>query len=490
MKKIIVNYSTREKRFAIVNETKVTKIGIDQPQQQTSVGNIYYGTVTKVVPGINAVFIDIGEDKNGFVHRDKLPGYLLSKEPLATRKNRPISKFVFQGEKLLVQVEKDATGTKGSMLTGIIELHGSNVIYMPTGRRMSVSKKMNNSSIQDAWYQFGLRMKTEDEGLIFRTAIMNDEEERVQKEIEELRSQYQTIVKNTAQLKKPSLLYKQDFFFEQILLEVNRTPDAEVVVDELRLKQRLEGLRQDSNIHFYQGKQNIFAAHGLEQEIEQALHKTVPLENGAYLVFDETEALTIIDVNTGKFSGKSASADTIVRTNLAAAAEIIRQVGLRDIGGMILIDFINMKTESERGQVLRKIDQELKADEKRTRVIGFTPLGILQLTRKKTKMAITEALTTPCPVCEGTGRVLSPETIAFRLERELWEHRHSDHEAVWIETTEAVGIIFSGEKKEHLSMLEEVLGLKILLTIVASSKPFYAIRQFGGYEELSVKANQ
>lgn len=489
MKKLIINYTTREKRFALINEKNVEKILIEQPQQQTSVGNIYFGIVTKVLPGMNAVFIDIGEEKNGYLQRDKLPSFFLLNEPFETKKNRPVTKFAFQGERLLVQVEKDATGTKGPRLTGIIELHGSNVIYLPKGKVVSVSKKIDNKALQQAWQQFGLRIKSADEGLIFRTSVKDDEEHQAKKEIEELRNQYENLTKKAEQLKKPGLLHRKDFFFEQIIMEINRYEPTLVYVDDLQLKQQLESTCPDTDIHLNQGKENIFSVHQIEHEIQAALHKTVYLENGAYLVFDETEALTIIDVNTGKFSGKTTLGATVLQTNLMAAEEIIRQVRLRDIGGIILVDFIDMKTDKERQQVVRKIEHSLRQDERRTRVIGFTPLGILQLTRKKTKVALSEALTAPCPVCEGTGRVLSSETMAFRLERELWEHRYSDYEAVWIETTEEVCSIFCGEQDIHLERLQESLGLKIMITVVAGSKPTYLIRQFGSINELETKTN-
>jgi ribonuclease G len=423
VEKLIINYTTREKRLAVLNEKHVLKLLIDQPQQQTAVGNIYFGIVTKVLPGMNAVFIDIGEEMNGFIHRDKLISYNVSKEPLEKRKNLAVTKFAFQGEKLLVQVEKDATGTKGPRLVGISEFH----------------------------------------------------------------PKYNELSQVAEKLKKPSLLYKKDFFFEQIVYELTSGNIGEVFVDDLSLKKSLEKLEFNIPIHFYQGKGNIFATHHIEHEVEHALQRNVPLENGAYLVFDETEALTIIDVNTGKFSGKHNLADTVVQTNLLAAEEIIRQVRLRDIGGMILIDFIDMKTEKDRQQVLRKVENCLRQDEKRTKVIGFTPLGILQLTRKKTKVALSEAMSVSCSVCEGTGRVLSAETIAFRLERELWEHRYSDYEAVWVETTEEVMELFSGEHQAHRMKLEEAIGLKLILTVTHHAKPYYHIRQFGKIEELKAK---
>jgi ribonuclease G len=240
-------------------------------------------------------------------------------------------------------------------------------------------------------------------------------------------------------------------------------------------------------IHFYSGKENIFTVHRVEHEIEKALKRIVWLDNGAYLVFDQTEALTIIDVNTGKFSGKGDYEDTVLRTNQLAARKIVQQLRLRDIGGMVLIDFIDMKREQDKQSVLEVMENELAMDERRTKIIGYTPLGILQLTRKRTKVSMSEALQVKCPVCEGTGRILSAETVAFRLERELFEHRHSDFEAVLIETTEEVKGALLGNGS-YADTLEELLGLKLFFQINSSAAHYYSIKQFGDVSVISQKA--
>lgn len=487
MKKLIINYSLREKRFALVDETGVEKIVIEQPQQQSAVGNIYFGTVSKVLPGMNAVFVDIGEEKHGYLQRDKLPSFVLSKDPIKEKKNKPVSSFVFQGEKMLVQVEKDETGSKGPRLTGMIELHGDNVIYLPKGRTITVSKKIADEAERLKLEQIALSLKTDEEGFVLRTSAGGKADEALA-EMAGLRNQYRDLVTAADQQKKPGLLYKKDLFLDQIINECRRLTFGEVLVDDLSLKRQLEKFVQPGvTVSFYREKENIFQASHVEHEIEGAIQRTVKLENGAYLVMDETEALTVIDVNTGKFSGKNQLSETVVQTNLAAAIEIAKQLRLRDIGGIILIDFIDMKNESDRKHVLKMIEIELRKDERPFKVIGFTSLGILQLTRKKTKQALSEALSVECSVCEGTGRVLSPETVAFRLERELWEHRNSDYEAVWIETTDEVRSIFSGERDIHLERLQEMLGLKIFLTIQGAAKPFYHVRQFGDVKGLEAR---
>lgn len=477
MKILIVNQIHREKRYAVLNDDVVEKLFIDQPKQHSSVGNIYLGIVEKVLPGMNAAFVSIGEEKSGYLHRDKLASFVQADDEMSVKAARSISAYVHQGEKLLVQVEKDAAGTKGPRLTGIIELSGNHLIYMPQGRYVAVSKKFENDRIREEWRRFGQRMKEGEEGLIFRTSCENQTQDELVAELQNLRLEYKELQIKAGQLKKPGRLLERNSFAEEILEEVKRLESGEVIVDDLELKKLIQK-NSSLTVKHYTGRENIFSAYRLEHEIEKALKRIVWLDNGAYLIFDEAEALTVIDVNTGKFAGKTDMRDTILKTNKAAAEEAARQIRLRDIAGMILIDFIDMKEEYDRRSIFTVMKAALRKDERRTNLIGFSPLGILQMTRKKTKPAISEALAVKCPSCEGTGRVLSPETIAFRLERELWEHRGTDYEAVHIDVTDEVEKIFSGDQGIHKKRIEELLGMKIIFTVIDKEKPFYEIRKF------------
>jgi len=483
LNKMIINYTAREKRYAVLKNGVVEKLVINQPKQQTSVGNIYFGIVEKVLPGMNAAFIQIGEEKSGYIQREKLASFIIANEEISIKQSRSVSSYVHQGERLLVQVEKDATGTKGPRLTGIIEIQGKSLIYMPKGRYVAVSKKIKDDALREKWRQFGREIKDEDEGLIFRTACINQSEDDLKLEFQQLKQEYVNLLHKAEQAKKPGRLQESNSFMEELKEEMISLEISEVIVDDLNVKAFLQKA-VETPIQFYNGKENIFSAFHLEHEIEKALKRIVWLENGAYLIFDEAEALTIIDVNTGKFSGNTALEDTVMKTNKWAAVEAARQIRLRDISGMILIDFIDMKTEKERKHILNLLEAELRKDERRTKLIGFTPLGILQLTRKKTKSAISEALTIKCPTCNGTGRVFSPETIAFKLERELLEYRNSEYEAVLIEASNNVEKVFSGEQNIAKNEIEKLIGMKIIFTTVEKSEPFYEILQFGKETEL------
>ncbi|NMD70555.1 Rne/Rng family ribonuclease [Bacillus sp. DNRA2] len=491
MKKIIINHSLTEKRYAVLNGSKIEKVNIYQPQHESLVGHIYLGTVAKVMPGLNAVFVDIGTEKQGFLHRDQLAAYRNASGAFSDRKNKSVTAFTYQGEKLLVQVVKDETGDKGPRLSGLIELNGEHLVYLANENSVSVSKKLNDDNERKAWFNFGMKQRIGNEGFIFRTAVEGQEPDDILAEIKVLRKQYQELAQLAQHRKKTGLYHQRNHFLEQIKTECTSLNAGEIWVDDLMLKQELERLATpDRSVLFYQGKENIFSSYHIEQELDKALQRKVELANGAYLVIDETEALTIIDVNTGKFIGKTKREETVLKTNLAAAVEVAKQLRLRDIGGIILIDFIDMKSENERHMVERAIETELAKDEKPTKVLGFTELGILQLTRKKTKQALSEALSINCPTCNGSGKVLSPETIAFRLERELWEHRHLDNDAVWVETTEEVRSVFAGVKDIHLQRFQELLGFRIILTVAEADKPFYRVRQYGLIDELIEKIKQ
>lgn len=493
METLIVNYASREKRFAYLRDQRVEKIHFDRPEHRSLVGNIYFGTVTKVLPGMNAVFIDIGEEKNAYLHRDALAAYVLSAEKSLEKEKKNISSFVHQGEKLLVQVDKDATGTKGPRVTGIFEIQGTNLIYMPYGRYVAVSKKIADEHQKTALRSLGNRLKEEEEGIIFRTSSLSCTEEEILEELFELRKHCKELIQKAALLKRPGLLFQKDTFLDTILEVIANIRTGEVIVDDLAIKKWLEQsgvITGEVILSVYNGKENIFSANRVEHEIEKALKRVVWLDNGSYLIFDETEALTIIDVNTGKFSGKADYQDTVLKTNQLAAREIVRQLRLRDIGGIVLIDFIDMKRDKDRQYISATVEKELMKDEKRTRIIGFTPLGILQLTRKKTRVSLSEVLQVKCPVCQGTGKIKSAETVAFRLERELVEHRHSTYEAVLIETTEEVKRAFIGTNQSHKQAIEDLLHLKIYFSISPSVRPYYLLKQFGDDREISQKDNE
>lgn len=481
--KIIVQTLTKEKRFAIFQNNQIEQIVVEQPKHQSLVGNIYYGTVSDIIPGMNAAFVDIGEDKKGYLYRNKLPAYV---EADKLQQAQSISQFLHQGEKIIVQIEKDATGTKGPRLTAIVELEGELLIYLPHGHYVAVSKKINENKRQ-IWREIGQQIKTTKEGIILRTACQSKEKHDLQTELTELRDQYIRLKETAVKCKKPTLLLEKDLFFERLTKEINERQEVDIIVDQQKLKEQLDDIYEHDplvSIKLAHQKDLVHFSNHVDRELEKALKRVVWLSNGAYIVFDETEACTVIDVNTGKYVGKSNHRQTVLQVNELAMKEIARQIRLRDIGGIILVDFIDMKMDEDRTHILKIAQQQLAKDRKRSHIVGFTELGILQITRKKTNISLAESLTETCPVCHGTGTIPSVETTAFQLERLLWEYRFTEHEAILIEATEDVINVFVGKDDVHLKRLEEVLHVSLYVAPINNDQPSFAIRQFGTKREI------
>ncbi|WP_259347203.1 Rne/Rng family ribonuclease [Niallia taxi] len=475
---MLVNMKSREKRFAYLFNNKLERLYIEQPQQKSAVGNIYVGIVTKVAPGMNAAFVDIGEVKNCYLPKDKLASYSADDSSFNEKKNRSISTYIKQGEKVLVQVVKDATGTKGPKLTGIVELQKDNLVYMPYGRYIAVSKKLADQKLQQQLRSVGKKLTAQSEGLIFRTSAANASEAELTAEVDELRQKYTELLRQAATAKKPALLLANNDYERELFRILEKMESGEVFVDTQEEAKGWSSVFPKLTFHYYADNKNLFSFFAVEKDIEDALKRIVWLKKGAYLIIDETEAATIIDVNTGKYEGKHNLEQTAFDTNRYAAIEAARQLKVRDLSGIILIDFIDMPKEHER-KIEEIMKKELQKDSRQTKVIGFTALGILQITRKKTVVPLSQAVKTKCPVCDGTGAVMSAESMAFKLERELWEYERSDHDLIEVEAQREVIKVFSGKDKQHLKRLEEILGMQITLHERDFAIPDYHIKYIG-----------
>ncbi|MFT4412786.1 Rne/Rng family ribonuclease [Fredinandcohnia humi] len=492
MKKIIMNLANREKRVAVIEKNKVTELNIQQPIHTEIVGNIYKGRVVDVLPGMQAAFVDIGLGRNGYLQRDQLISYHLSPLNEKEKATKGISSFIKQGQEIIVQVTKEGSERKGPRLTEIIEFPSASLVYSPFGNYIAVSRKMKEEEERDRWRTFGKGHLQSPEGLIVRTSCENREEQDIFTELEYQRRKYQTMVEQQKQKKTPSLLFDANNIVDKILVEYRLENIDEIVTDHSEVYRELNEHIGESNtlVSLYKGKENIFSFMGIEREIEKSLKHVVWLDNGAYLLIERTEALTVIDVNTGKFQGKENLRDTVFKTNIAAAKEIAHQLKLRDISGIILVDFIDMKDKNERQRVMQALRIASGEDRNRITILGFTSLGILEITRKKTRLDISSILQTNCPTCSGTGKIESAESVAFKLERELWELRGTDYEAVWIEATKGVIDVFSGPQQEHRTRLEEVLSIKLFLTEVDSPLHIYKIRHLGTIFEVESRIRE
>lgn len=490
MKQIIFNLATRERRAAIVEDGRVAELMIERTLDQRIVSNVYRGRVVTVLPGMQAAFVDIGREKNGFLYRDDLLSFHLSLEDEEKKKKRSISEFVQQGEEVLVQVTKEGFGTKGPRLSGVISFPGQFLVYMPEGGYVGVSRRFSSPDAREHWRSIGEALREGQEGLIIRTSCEGHQQEEVEKELTFLRSYWKKLYKEEHERVAPALVYQSTGLVERVIRDVVNEGVSEIIVDHFQEYQLLKDLLNpypnvQEKLSFYREKENIFSNYQIDKELERALRQQVWLKNGAYLMIDQTEALTVIDVNTGKFTGKNDLHDTIRHTNSEAAKEIARQLRLRDISGIIVIDFIDMKREEDREYILTLFERELKKDRTKTNLVGLTGLGLVEMTRKKIRQNLQDSLSKPCPTCHGKGVVLSDEAQAFQLERQLWEYKGTIEEAVVVEIPSVVSTVFAGQKGEHLKRLEQALGFRILIYPNKRLLEGPVIRYIGDMEEAS-----
>ncbi|KPB05542.1 hypothetical protein AAV98_07350 [Bacillus sp. CHD6a] len=464
-----------EKRVAIKEDDKIVELLIDRPTTHPIEGNMYVGRVVNVLPGMQAAFVDFGQKKPGYLHRDHLCSYQISTLSKTEKEQKGISHFVHEGEAILVQVVKEGEGTKGAKLTGLLEFPGTHIVYQPYGKYKAISKKMSDAKRQE-WRKLLQEWLTSDEGVILRTASEHVAADVVEAELLELQRQFLEVQeKQSASVKVPSLVHEEDHFLSKIIREI---PPAEVKLVEVDHAGTSQLLKKNGYpVRFYQGKEGIFKRRGMEQELEKALKRIVWLPSGGYIIIEHTEAMTVIDVNTGKYIGKTGLQETVLKTNLEAAVEIARQLRLRQIGGIIIVDFIDMANDSERQQVFSQVKGAVQKDRSHVRVIGFTELNLLQLTRKKVREPLTKMLLQPCSSCDGKGVVFSVDTVTYQLERELLEFKGSDVEAVVVEASQEVV-----DKLMGLPDILERSGLQIYF-IEKDVAPRFDIRFAGSVED-------
>ncbi|WP_413379468.1 Rne/Rng family ribonuclease [Alkalihalobacillus sp. 1P02AB] len=496
MRNIYFNMNTKERRAAIVEHGEVVEFMIERPVEKRIVGNIYLARVVNVLPGMQAAFVDIGREKNGFIYRDDLLSFHLLEEEDEKKKKRSISEFVTQGEELLVQVTKEGFGTKGPRLTSLISLPGRYVVYLPEGGYVGVSRRFSSEDERERLRGIGENLLQDNEGVIIRTICEGLSAEELKQELHFLRAFWAELRQDLVEKKAPSLLHQDSGLFERIVRDFAHHSIGEIVIDHLpdykRLKLLFESYPHLGNaLRLYHGKENIFEAFGVEKELEKALKRQVWLKNGAYLMIDQTEALTVVDVNTGKFTGKTNLEDTILKTNIEATKEIANQLRLRDISGIIVIDFIDMKKEEHKEAVLKAFKKALKSDRTKTNVVGMSGLGLVEMTRKKVRNNLQASLSKTCPTCHGKGSVLSDEAQAFKIERLLWEYKGGDQEAIVIEIPSKVQTVLLGEKGQHLKRLEEALAYRILIyPNKAMNEEAFSIRYSGTLEEAAHRLEQ
>ncbi|RJQ09685.1 MAG: Rne/Rng family ribonuclease [Bacillota bacterium] len=477
---ILVNVEPGETRVAILEDGILVEVYYERPTGQRTVGSIFKGKVENVLPGMQAAFVDIGLERNAFLYvSDALPPKNADEEAdgqvRVEHKERngrlTIEDLLKPNQEVMVQVAKEAIGTKGARVTTHCTLPGRFLVLMPTVDYVGVSRRIDNDRERDRLRKIAERVRPRNMGLIVRTVAEGKSEHELSQDAEFLVKLWGKIQDKKRTGPAPQLLHKdmglvyrviRDSFTEDVdRFVIDSKQEYEKVLELLddigpSLKKRVE--------LFYSSERTIFDLYNLEPEIEKALRRRVWLKSGGYLVIDRTEALTSIDVNTGKYVGTVDLADTVFRTNLEAAREIARQLRLRDIGGIIIADFIDMESESHRQKVLKTLEEHLRRDRTRTYVLGITQLGLVEITRKKAKQSLDDALQKPCPYCEGKGRVMSEESVAAKLRREVKAMlRRSPEDAILVEVHPAVAALLIGAGGTNLRALENETGKSIYI---------------------------
>lgn len=470
-KEIFINVGEEETRVAVLENRIPVEMNIERSPNQRLVGNIYKGRVENVLPGMQAAFVDIGLEKNSFLYiedaipvRNAEPGHV---QGAAMGTN--ICDILKQGQDLIVQIVKEPIGTKGARVTTHITLPGRYLVLMPTVDYIGISRRIEDEHERDRLREMASRIKLRGMGVIVRTVAEGVAEEELAIDVNMLTNLWRKILNRSSHGPVPNLLHR-DLELVQRILRDAFTSD----VDRLTIDSRYEyekildlldivGPQLKVKV-FLEERDNIFEDHNIEAELEKALKRKVWLRCGGYIVIDQAEALNAIDVNTGKYVGSTNLEDTVLKTNLEAAVEIARQLRLRNIGGIIIVDFIDMTLEEHRRQVLDVLDEEIRKDKTKTNILGITQLGLVEMTRKKVRPSLAEVLQKACPYCEGRGKVLSEETVGINIKQQIYQmSRQTGAETILVEANPLVAARLIGSGGANLRELESRTGKNLYI---------------------------
>jgi ribonuclease G len=426
---ILINVTPQETRVATVENGMVQEIFIERARSRGIAGNIYLGVVVRVLPGMQAAFIDIGLERTAFLHaRDLVPR---NEEENHYQQNDPtnsISSLLSEGQRIMVQAIKDPIGTKGARLTGQISIPARNIVLLPESEYVGISIRIQGAERRTALLG-QLRERVADSrlpgGYILRTAGENASSEELLSEITLLNRVWDRVSRKTREVKAPALIHRDLPLASRVVRDLEWEHVEKVRIDSRETCEHVKEFVQDlipeaiGRIEHYPGARPIFDLYNVEDEIQKALQRKVPLKSGGYLIIDQTEAMTTIDINTGSYVGKRNLEETIFKTNLEAASTLARQLRLRNIGGIVIVDFIDMALQEHCDQVMRTLKRELERDDSRTSVNDMTSLGLVEITRKRTRESLEHLLTETCTFCDGRGLLKTPETICYEIFREI-----------------------------------------------------------------------
>ena len=480
---IIINVAREETRVAVLDRKILTDLYIDRVKQRDFVGNVYKGKVVKVLPGLQAAFVDIGQDKAAFMHVSELTGGIGAEETLMEEDEKasevpkpkrhsakPIEELLDEGQELLVQVTKGPIGTKGSRVTSYVSLPGRFLVFLPHVEHIGISRRIGSDEERSRLKQLMLKLRKPGSGYIVRTVSEGVTDDELRSDVEFLQASWDEILEKKSRLKAPALLHNDlDLVFRTV--RDHFTKDVQHLwVDS---KSDYDAIREFvgrylpellSRIHLYNKNEPIFDHFDLESEIAKATARKVWLKSGGHIVIDHTEAMTVVDVNTGRFVGKRDLEETITKTNLEAVKEISYQLKLRSIGGIIIIDFIDMERERNREKVFQAFNDALATDKARTRILRVSELGLVEMSRERVREDLYRALSEPCHYCEGRAYTKDPTTICYELFRDIRRLEPlPDEHTVVIGAHPSVASMLADEEATTIAGLERERRVKVVV---------------------------
>jgi len=470
---ILVNITPQETRVAVVENGVLQEVYIERVRKRGLVGNIYKGKVCRVLPGMQAAFIEIGLERAAFLHASDIfspNSAILNEVDPKQNEAPPIQELVSEGQELLVQVIKDPLGTKGARLTTHLTIPARFLVAMPMTDHIGVSQKIESEEERERLKSLvdKLRVDNPKGGYIIRTAADQVQEKDLSADIQFLNRIWEAIHERATEVGPRQIVHEDLPLSMRAVRDIVGTDVEKIRIDSKEHFQKINKFvtkfipELASGIEYYSGPRPLFDLYSVEDEIQKSLQPKVQLKSGGHLVIDQTEAMTTVDVNTGAFVGHRNLEETIFKTNLEATQAIARQIRLRNLGGIIIVDFIDMLDEDHKSQVLRSLERSLEKDHAKTTVSEVSALGLVQMTRKRTRESLEHVLCEPCPVCSGRGMVKTPETVVFEIFREiLREARQFDAQKFLILASQSVVDLMIDEESGSVAELEAFIGRPI-----------------------------
>ena len=483
---ILINVTPVETRVALIENGVLQEVYVERANSKGIVGNIYKGKVVRVLPGMEAAFVDIGLERAAFIHASDVADLGARDEGGDSQRTVPdIRSLLREGQSIIVQVTKDPIGTKGARLTTHLSIPSRYLVYMPAVTHVGVSQRIEDEQerqrlrdlIQKGAHEYGL----DTGGYIVRTAAEGVNEEDIRRDMDYLNRLSTSIMEGARDIQAPSVIYEDLPLYIRTARDLVRPATEKIRIDSKESYDRLLEFADrfvgdlHEKIEYYPGERPIFDLYSVEDEIQKALSRHVKLKSGGHAIIDQTEAMTTIDINTGAFVGHRNLEETIFKTNLEAARTISRQLRLRNLGGIIIIDFIDMEDAEHQRQVLRMLEKMLERDHARTKITGVSELGLVEMTRKRTTESLGQSLCEPCPVCEGRGFLKTPETVCYEVFREILRvNRAYDVEGFLVLAAQNVIDRLLDEESDNVADLETFIGktIKFQVELVYSQEQY------------------